>query len=791
MFSKAERKAPVENSKLAEAAFGRFLQSVAMRSAGRRCRILKNAMKQHLKNNSNRSRKPPASRQATHAATLALVNIIMLAGSAEAQSTDSTGKAAAPDKLPDVTVSGEQQNDSYKSEAVVSPKYTEPLLNVPQTVTVIPQSVFEEQGATSLRDVLRNVPGISIQAGEGGVPAGDNLSIRGFNARTDLFIDGVRDFGGYARDPFNFEQVEVTKGPASAFAGRGSTGGSVNLVSKTPRLDPFYAGSLGLGTDEYKRATLDVNQPIKNFPIDGTSFRLNALYHDADTPGRDVASNERWGVAPSIAFGLGTQTRVTLSYFHLEQNNVPDYGVPWGVTNNAVIPSFANQIPPINLDNYYGLKARDYEKINTDIVTGQVDHDFNEMFSLRNLTRYGRTERDSIITAPRFLDLSPAPGNQYGSRIRRTDWKSRDQTDEIIANQTDLTSRFETGKAEHGLVTGVAFDHETDVNHNRAITNTNSPSTGLFTPDPNDPYLEAIRRDGARVEAEADTIALYAFDTIKLGEKWQLNGGVRWEQFDLDFVSLHKSGAFTNGTPASRTDQMLSGRGGVVFKPLPNASVYAAYGTSFNPSAEGLSLSTNVFGVKPEESHTYEVGTKWEFFERKLILSGAVFRTEKTNARTEDPVTAVVDITGEQRVDGFELGAAGSITDEWNVFGGYTFLDSEVIKSKDPAEVGRKMSNTPRHSFSLWTTYQLPWNVEVGAGAVYVGDRANRSSGSVATAPGYWVGDAMVAYSPSQHFTLRLNIYNLTDEEYVDRVGGGHFIPGMGRWAALSANFKF
>ena len=726
--------------------------------------------------------------------TMAVVNAIMLAGAAHAQSTNASSSAVSTNsaaKLPDVVVSGQQETGSYKPEAVASPKFTEPVLNVPQSVTIVPQSVFEEQGATSLRDVLRNVPGISIQAGEGGVPAGDNLSIRGFNARTDLFIDGVRDIGGYSRDPFNFEQVEVFKGPASVYSGRGSTGGSINLVSKTPQLKPFYEGSLGLGSDEYKRATFDINQPLNDFPLDGTSFRLNGLYHGADTPGRDVASNERWGVAPSISIGLGTQTRATVSYFHLDQDNIPDYGIPWGVTNNAAIPTFANQAPPVDFSNFYGLKARDYEKITTDIVTGEIEHDFNEKISLRNITRYGVTDRDSIITSPRFLDLSPAPGNQYGSRIRRSDWKSRDQTDDLFANVTDLTSHFQTGPAEHTLVTGLEYDHETSKNYNRDKTGPDSPDTDLFFPNPDDPYTEAIMRDGARVQSRADTFAVYAFDTIELSEKWQLSGGLRWEQFDLDFTSIDKTGAYTGGTPVSRTDDMLSGRGGVVFKPIPKGSLYAAYGNSFNPSAEGLTLNSNLATVDPEESQTFEVGTKWEFFDRKLLLSGAVFRTEKSNARTEDPVTSVVDVTGEQRVDGFEVGVAGSITDEWRVFGGYTFLDSEITKSpNNPVEVGRRLSNTPQHSFSLWTTYQLPWHFEVGAGANYVGER-NSTGSTPRTAPGYWVGDAMVAYNPSKHVSFRLNIYNLTDEDYIDRVGGGHFIPGAGRSAVLSANFKF
>ncbi len=744
------------------------------------------------------------SKKSLSASTIALINAIMLAGTAHAQTTNAQATGAtstnAPSKLPEVVVSGEQDSP-FKPEFLESPKYTEPLRDIPQTITVVPKALMQEQNATSLRDVLRNVPGISIQAGEGGVPAGDNLSIRGFNARTDLFIDGVRDFGGYSRDPFNYEQVEVAKGPASTYAGRGSTGGSVNLVSKVPQLAPFYGGSLGFGTDEYKRLTVDVNQPIKQDTIPGMALRLNGLWTEGDVSGRDVTEYERWGVAPSISFGLGTPTRVTLSYFHLDQDNVPDYGIPWVTTNNVspLLQNYIDKAPPVDFNNFYGLKARDYEKVRTDLVTALVEHDFSDSIRARNLFRYGRTDRDSIITSPRFFDTSPLPGAQETTIIRRSDWKSRDQIDEIFANQTDFTFDFDTGPVEHTLVSGVEYDHETDVNYTRLKSPgaPDSPNTDLFHPNPDDPYTENIRRNGARLEAVSDTISLYAFDTIKLTDEWQLTGGIRWDHFDLTYKSFATNGVLNAGTPLSRTDEMVSGRVGVVYKPLPNGSIYAAFGTSFNPSGEGLIFSTNRnnaanFNVDPEESQSYEIGTKWDLFENRLSLTAAIFRTDKTNARTEDPVDQddIVVLTGEQRVDGVEFGVQGQLTKEWNVYGGYTLLLSEIIKTKAPLQKGKELSNTPEQSFSLWTTYDLPWNLQIGGGVQYVDSRfANFEN--TRQAPSYILFDAMAAYKVNKNISVQLNVYNLADEEYIDRVGGGHFIPGAGRSAALTANFKF
>ena len=232
---------------------------------------------------------------------------------------------------------------------VSSPKYTGPLRTVPQTITVIPQTVIEEQGATTLRDVLRNVPGLTMTAGEGGTPAGDNLTLRGFSARNDLFVDGVRDMGPTSRDPFNIEQVEVVKGPGSAFSGRGSTGGTINLVSKSPSLTPFYGGTLNFGNDETKRATVDVNLPVKALG-DRAAFRLNLLGHDSEVAGRDAVENRRWGAAPSLTLGLSAQTRLTLSYFIMEQDNLPDYGIPWVTATHNLLVDFRDQPAPVPRD---------------------------------------------------------------------------------------------------------------------------------------------------------------------------------------------------------------------------------------------------------------------------------------------------------------------------------------------------------------------------------------------------------------------------------------------------------
>jgi catecholate siderophore receptor len=697
------------------------------------------------------------------------------------------GATNAPAQLPDVVVSGER--DAHKPEMVENPRYTEPLRDIPQSISVIPRALIREQNATTLRDVLRNVSGITMQAGEGGggLP-GDNLSIRGFNARNDIFLDGVRDYGSFSRDTYNTEQVEVYKGPTSATAGRGSAGGAVNIISKRPGLRPLYFGDAGIGTDDYMRFSLDVNQPLKGVGLESSAVRLNGMFHDADTPGRDEVTGQRWGVAPSYAFGLGTQTRITLMYQHLTQDNVPDYGIPWvPVVTNSASPLFpySNGAPPVDYDNFYGLRGYDFEDIQNDVGTAILDHDVNDFVSLRNLTRFGESYRNSAITAPRFFANNVNSAGPESLLINRQ-LQRREMRNQIAANQTDLFFRFDTGPITHGLVGGFELSREEQDNRNSAQTN-NQPATTIFDPNPGDNPLGSMPEISAGwTEATADTVALYLADTLHITEKWEVLGGIRYDHINSEFRSLS---ALTN---SMRNDDLVSWRGGLVFKPLPIGSIYIGYGTAFVPSLEGNTGISSNLDIDPEESHMFEIGTKWEFFEERLLLSSAIFRNEKFNARTPDvadPTRTVVD--GDIRVDGFEFEATGRITPEWAVRASYTFMDGEILKSNNPAEESNVLGNTPDHSFSLWSTYRLPFNLELGGGASYTGDRRNNNTDTARIALDYWAFDATAAYYINDHFTVRLNVYNIADEDYIDRVGGGHFVPGAGRSATLTASVTY
>jgi len=743
------------------------------------------------------------------AEALSFTSLLCAAGNLGAQ-TAATKPAPktedVPMEMPEVVI--EATGSVYNPQRLQSPKYTEPLRDIPQTITVIPKAVIEDRGAFSLRDVLKNTPGISMQAGEGGAVSGDNLSIRGFSARSDIYLDGVRDYANYNRDPFNTEQVEITKGPSSSTVGRGSTGGSINTVSKMANLTDSASGTVSAGTSNLYRGTMDVNQTLSEH----TAFRLNGMYHTADTPGRDDVSMERYGIAASLGAGLGTDTRFMLNYQRLEESNVPDYGLPWIPSNGTfggtgtVLAGQQNQAPPgVSYNTFYGLPGVDYEKIQTDHYTAIFEHDFSKNVRLRNVTRYSRSHRDSVSTAPRLRDTNAAAGNQYTTILNRQ-LQRRQQFTEMFGNQTNLVADFATGPIKHALVTGMEFylEHQQNANVAGIATLTDLYNPGLILPPSAVPPANAqditTMYPGlpAPTEAYLYTVSAYVFDTMKIGRHWEISTGLRYDHM---YATVSLPG---NAPGYANADDLFSWKAALIYKPVKQGSFYFGYGTSFNPtidgaSGAGLGLSssaTNVstVGLNPEHTGTYELGTKWDVLEERLSLTAALFRAEKSNARTTD-ASGITTLAGNQIVQGIEFSATGNITKNWQVFGGYAYMKSETKASTNVGDVGQSLSNAPNQTFNLWTTYNVTEKFQAGFGAQYMGIRTS-SNGATATsgirvAPCYWTLDAMLNYKFSEKLSLRLNIYNLADERYIGSVGGGQFVPGPGRSAALTASIKF
>lgn len=691
----------------------------------------------------------------------------------------------APVALPPVVVEEQRDtqgappaSDGYKVDRSANEKFTAPLLDTPKTVTIIPKEVIQEQGAKTMVDVLRTQPGISLGTPEGGNPLGDRFYIRGFEARNDIFIDGMRNAGSTTRETFNVEQIEVVKGPGSAYVGRGSTGGAVNIVTKQARFGDFTQGAVTLGTDLTKRATVDVNRTIGT-----TALRVNALWQNAEVAGRDHVYSDNWGLAPSLLMGVGRPTRVRFDYYHLSQKSMPDYGVPFD--------SRTGHPAEINRNNFYGFRNRDFRKVETDIGTVDVTHDINDSMTLRNVTRVGADSQDYVVTVPNAVTWSTGT-MAAGSQSRNTDTKS-------FLNQTDLTTLFDTWGYGHTLNTGVEISKETARNRGYTLTAAAGQTTTQSVYWPSNLWYGTLTPAGAWWRLETRTVAGYAFDTIKLNEQWEINGGLRYDMYDTSSYSVSATGVATD---LASNVGFLNWQSGVVYKPVPNGSIYLAYATSSNPSGEVLDatgadyggLTTANSGLDPETSRSYELGTKWELRDKKLAVSASIFRTEKTNMRVAGPSSTIVQ-SGEARVDGFELGVTGYIMRGWSVFGGFTHLRPILVDAgpTNAANNGNQLANIARDSLSLWTSYHLTRAWTVGGGAYFQSQRFGADSNQ-ASIPAYWRFDAMVGYKYNDNLKLTLNGLNLTDKVYYDAVyrnASPFALIAPGRSALLTAEVKF
>lgn len=721
---------------------------------------------------------PP--RRATASVALAM----MTCASASADETD---PRPAP-HLDPIVVQGSRDAGS-RVDRSDSAKYAAPLLDVPQTITVVPREVLDEQQVTSLRDALANVAGITFNAGEGGGGSGDMFNIRGFGANANLQLDGLRDSAQNNRsDLFNVEAVEVIKGPNSVFGGAGTTGGSVNLVSKAPKRDAFVEAGTVLGTSDYRRVTLDANRPLPG--TDGrAAFRLNAMAHVNDVPGRNDIRKRRWGVAPSLAFGLGTPTRVTLGYFHQYDNNLPDYGLP--ARGGQVLAG-------VSRDSYFGWRNLDRERIASDAVTVKAEHDFSPNLKLQNLSRYAHLGRDTAISAS-HVNLQGVPLGHY--RPAGPQGYGRDSSTAMWANQTNVTAAFDTLGLGHTLVAGFDLSRETygRTTYSYGLNRFYPPGGFSLAAPPGEWRGPAQRRDSGRNDTALVVKALYAFDTIVVGRYWNIDVGQRHDWID------GWSRSTPAGQPTERADSAgrhLSTRAGLVFKPTENGRAYFAYGTSFNPSAEylvttGSGVSAATGALAPEKNESLELGAKWEGL-AGLALNGALFQTEKKNAR-ERMADGSYALAGRQRVRGIELGAAGKVTPQWDVFANYTYLASVTLSSPaSPRRDGQALGNTPRHAFNVWTTYRLPAGWTLGYGSHFVGRRNVTSEGN-GTLGAYWVHNLMAGYDVNRRLRFQLNIDNLFDRAYVERVrqvSGSEARSsavelGDGRSAMLSAVYKF
>lgn len=772
-----------------------------------------------------------------------------------------------------------------------SPKATAPLINTPRSITVVDKQIIKDTGSATLVEALRTVPGITFGAAEGGNPIGDRPFIRGFDSQGSTYLDGVRDIGAQSREVFAVEQIQIVRGSDSTLGGRGSAGGTLNIVSKMPQNENFVSGAISVGNADYKRVTGDVNYVVgRNIAV-----RLTGMWHDQDVAGRDAIWQKRWGVAPSVKIGIEGPTSLTLSYYHLDTDELPDSGIPFLYTiNNSPLGTIYNEpivgtvttaggvTGTVDRDTYYGLKSRDFRTSKTDQMTMRFDHDFGNGIRFRNTSRYSHTSQNFIFLLP-----DDSTGNVFGT-VGATNsatnlaaeggyvWRranSRFGYSDSMTNQTDLYGKFHTGaNIEHSFAVGAEFSIEKTSRgaYVLATGNTVSPRcnasavarfycTSIFNPNPDDAWvnyssdaanatLTPITRGASdtRTINNANTKAVYAFDSISIGSSLIVNLGARYD----DFRSRTTLPVVNGVRPiVRRKDQIFNWQAGVVFKPTANTSLYTSYATAATPpnsllgegqEFNGLGTVTAAISqaqadataraLKVEKTKSMEIGAKADLFDNRLSLTAALFQTDTANARVVgDDNTA--QFIGKRKIKGVELGFNGTVLPGWTVFGGYTYMDAKITEGGFTAltaaavgtqaakvvlvpsvNTGKPFPQTAKHSFTLWSNYEVLRGLTLGGGAFYTsrvfgGYQDNRSATQNAagvvtivpatrviyrTVPSYWRFDARVGYKINEQLDLSVNVNNVTNKVYYNQVYTSHYASiAPGRTAMATLNFKY
>ena len=655
------------------------------------------------------------------------------------------------------------------------PLLTEPLVETPQTITLITAQMISLQGVSDLRDVLRFDPSVSAHADEDS-GQGTNVAIRGFSARNDLYRDGQLDIGRYYRDAFDLDTVEVLTGPSSVLFGRGSTGGAVNSLSKKPALQAFQTADVTAGTDALARMTTDLNLPLSA----ASALRVNAMLHSSGTAGRDEVYNQRGAFSPMIGFGLGTPTQLTLGVLHQFDWGRPDYGVPWlDIINPVKISHPADG----TWRSFYGFK-NDYSRDTVDMATFEVRSQLDKTWQVRNQLRYAVFDRSFRATEPGVAALV-LPGTPEASISVARTVRGVTSTESLLDDQASLSGRFVLWGITHKLVLGGETGHQTS--NPTTYRYANVPGTTLI-----DPYAATAFSGSVSTKSDvrfsADTAGVYLGDTVEWGRVFEAEGVVRFDRF-----AAHYANSVPTSVKLDHTDNEPSFRAALIYKPAQAARLYLMWGTSFDPSAEGLSLSASNADLAPERNQTVEAGWKWELH-RSALVSAAMFRTVQTNYRETSPLDpTVTTLAGTARSQGVELLAQGRVTPRWLVLAGYTYLDAQIISSPN-ADLRQPLQNAPRNSVRLFSTYDLTSTFTIGGAFDQSSSRAPSSfrdaNGYLQRIPGFATVSALARYQVHAGVSLQLNIQNVFGAHYYDGVDDNHVNVGAARSAHLTLSVR-
>jgi catecholate siderophore receptor len=734
--------------------------------------------------------------------------------------------AAAPYKVDHLQASG---------------KFPEPLLNTPKTVTVLSKEVLEDKNATTLKQAVLSTAGVTLGTGEGGNAFGDRFFIRGFDARNDIFIDGVRDSGVSVRENFFTEQVEILRGPGSSFAGRGTTGGAINIVTKQATTEKsFYNMDTTFGTDQTKRVTLDVNQVIS--PT--LAIRAGGLFQDAGVAGRSYTTDDRGGGFVAATWKPVDAVKVTADYVHTDIHGLPDFGVPYYRPSTASTAGGPFPDYGLNRNTYYGLVNRDFYEVHQDIGTVNTEVQITPDLTVSDKVRASRSTLNYIGTIPESAVLTtPLSASTFSANPQ-----SRYQPTEVVANQTEATYKFNTDAWRHTMLGGVEISRETSsIDKYTGLSSEALPGgtttgsiSGVSVFNPQDTFAAfsgTPTLTGLPTKIGIDTKSLYLLDSANYNNLVILNGGIRYDDYKITTSGFGTVNGVANVFGAQAAEFGLPNFNlGLTLKPLPITSVYVSYATSSDPVGAELDGSSSAYGglapilnggsnqiFGPEKNKAIEIGNKWELFDRHLLVSGALFQTEKDNAREAQNITAAtatascpypagttgtvscISAGAAYMIRGIDLEVGGKITDKWSVFGGLVLMHSEVTKSLVPpantalytTNVGLPLANVAHQSFSMLSKYQLNDTWELGGQAVY---RSKIYGGTLLAAnqgtslPSYWRFDAFAEAKIDQHWKVKLFVNNIFNKLYYDafyQSSAPFTLEGPGRAAYLVLSARY
>lgn len=720
--------------------------------------------------------------------------------------------------LKTIQVQAETNEDSLKVDQSANAKLVAPLKDTPKTVSILSQKLLKETNSNTLLEALRYEPGITLGAGEGGTPFTDMPYIRGYSGQSSIYVDGVRNSTSQNRDMFAIEQVEVIKGSSSALGGGGSVGGSINLIPKVAHAGDVLQGSVQGGTDNYRHIQLDANKELGN----GIAGRVVVMGHENEKAGqKDGAEFARAGIASSLAFGLDSATRATLSHYYLRSNDEPDSGIPF-------LPVGGKPFD-VKQGTYYGWKARDFDKRENHIGTFKVEHDFAEDLTISNTLTYNKSKSDYTYT-----NADDSKGNvaAYGTISRRA--LSRIVDTDAVSDQLALTGKFNTGRLKHSFNVGTEWSYQSSEQGVHTFTNSSGTTstahstncnpatttniggwcTSVANPT-NGAYTDTLGSIKSQYTTRSTTASVYALDSIEFTPQWLLNLGVRWDKFNTERKynkNIYGTVGGTNGNytttisiPAGNKyesdNDYFSYQAGVVYKPTDDGSLYASFATSANPvgidqgdGADALATTataSQVNDLDPEEARTFEIGTKWDVLNNRANITAAIFRTEKQNTRIALDATTSAN-AGESKVDGFEIDLKGQITDKWDMSAGYSYLDSKLTKAayNATATAGKPLPFVAKNSATLWTSYKVLSKLTIGAGAQYK-DLVYVNTSSNKYLPAYTIYNAMAKYDVNKNVNIQLNVNNISNKRYFVSGHTHQAFEGDGRNAVLALNFKY